>query len=228
LIVDFLEQSLSDLADHKRARAATRGIVEAPSPWIPHPERPDFRQHGGVADERVVWRHHVAAGVAVRDGYIDAQHLSKKVLRILREVVRIAAGPAIAHAEVEKPVRSEDQVAAVVIGEWMLDELSSVGPDKIRAARRDGEERVHRIAQKPCDDNLTLRIGEIHEEATAGRVVRRKREAEQALLTAGNDGRRQIQEVRGDDAADDRTNAPPLLDDELHVRLCRVLDERDR
>src|SRR5205823_13996805 len=77
LVVDLLPRALTDVGDDERAGPASRGIVEAVSPWIPQAETPDFRQrdHRPAADERVVGRHAVTGGIGTGDADVDAQHL---------------------------------------------------------------------------------------------------------------------------------------------------------
>ena len=48
---------------------------------------------------------------------VDAQDLAEELIEVLGVVVRIAAGAAVAGADVEKAVRAELELAAVVVGE---------------------------------------------------------------------------------------------------------------
>ena len=109
---------------------------------------------------------------------------------------RIVARAAVAEADVEIAVRTEREVAAVVIGERLRDERRPVGaaPAQIEPRRGIGDDRVRRAAEAR-DDGVAGAVGEVDEEAAARRRVRRKREPEQSLLAARDDRGRQVEKV---------------------------------
>ena len=67
---------------------------------------------------------------------------------------RVVARTAVAHADVEIPVRAEREVAAVVVVEWLGDDPLAVGPAEIEARRRVGAERIGRRPSEPRDDGV--------------------------------------------------------------------------
>ena len=70
---------------------------------------------------------------------------------------------------------------------------------------------------------------EVDEEPPTARVVRREGQAEQALLSYGDDGAREVQEIRREyDFIADDPDAATLLNDVLDVAITRILYERDR
>ena len=184
LEVDLLPRILADVADEHRARAAPRRVVEAPAPGVAQAEAPDLGEDAGPPDERVRRRHVVALGIAVGHRDVDAEHLAEQRPRILRAVHRIVARSAVAHADVEIPVRPEREVAAVVVGERLRDDALAVRPPEIEPRRRIGAERIGRRAPEPRDDRVGLQVDEVDEDAAARRVIGREREPEQSLLTA--------------------------------------------
>jgi hypothetical protein len=66
----------------------------------------------------------VVRGNGIRRGrlYIDAQHVTEQRGAVLPMILRIAARPAISHADVQHSVRAEHHQAAVVVAEWLIDE----------------------------------------------------------------------------------------------------------
>ena len=227
LEVDLLEGVLTDIADDHRPRPAARRVVEAPPPRVAQAEAPDLAEHARPPDERVRRRDVVALGIVVRHRHVDAEHLAQQRLRILREMHRVVARPAVAHADVEIPVRSEREVAAVVVVEWLGDDTLAVGPAEIEARRRVGAERIGRRPPEPRDDGVGLQVDEVDVDAAARCVVRRERQPEQPLLPAVADDGSEVEVVgRLDDAALQHADAAVLLDDELYGRVGRILDER--
>ena len=153
-------------------------------------------QDARLAHERIVRRHVVALGIVVGHGHVEAQHLAEQRLRILREVERIVARPAVAHADVEKAVGTEREVAAVVIRERLRDDALAVRPPQIEAARRIRAQRVRRRSREPRDHRVAREVDEVHEDAAARRVVRARTRvrAGPARRRVANDGG-QIEEV---------------------------------
>ena len=109
LEVDFLERVLADVADPEVAGRA----VEAEAPRIAQTVRPDLAARAGALGERIRRRNGVRR--AVID--VDAQDLAEELIEVLGVVVRIAAGAAVAGADVEIAVGSELQLPAVVVRE---------------------------------------------------------------------------------------------------------------
>ena len=148
LVVDFFEAVLADVADDQRAGAAARDIVEAVAPRIAKAERPDLVARRVAAEERIVRRNPVAGRVVVGHADVDAQHLAEQLVRVLRAMVGIVAGSAVAEADVEKAVGPEREVAAVVVRERLLDEaLRAPSAGRTRddgSATRGFEERMKR------------------------------------------------------------------------------------
>ena len=156
--------------------------------------------------------------------------LPSSVGGILRAVLGIVARAAVAHADVEKAVRAEGEIAAVVIRERLADERERPSlQSQIEARRRIGDQPVRRRSPEARDDGVAGAVGEVDEEAAAARVVGRERQAEQAPLAAGDDGAAQVEKVgAGHHAVADDPDAPALLDDELHRAVGRILDDRYR
>ena len=250
LVVDLLEGVLADVADQHRPGAAQPRRVEREAPGVADAERPDLverrSRQRGHADERVVRRSLVAAGVAVRDAHVDAQHLAEQRAGPLRLVLWIAAGAAVAHADVEIPVRPERDLAAVVVAERLADgalrrrcegRAAVVGghvglrrPQQVEARVRIGDQRVGGRSEEARHDRVPVTgAGEVHVEPAGARVVAREGEAEQAALAAARDRRRQVQEIGAlQHAVADHPDQAALLHDELHRRIGRILDHADR
>ena len=136
----------------------------------------------------------------MRVGHADVhpQHLAEQRRRVLREVVGIVSGPAVAHPHVQVAVRTERQMTAVVVRKRLLDQRRRAGtvPAQVEARRRIGDERIRR-APEPRDDGMAVRVREVHEEAARQSGVRREREPEQPLLAAGPDRRRESRKSPG-------------------------------
>jgi len=187
LIVNLFKGVLAHVANHERAGAAAADVVKAPPPWIAQPQAPDLLQDVRAPCKRIRGRNVVSLGVARRNVHVDAQHLAEQRLRVLREIERIIARAAVTHTDVEKSVGTEDDVAAIVIREWLGDESLAAGPLQIEPGRRVGAERVAGLPRKTGDDGVPLQIDEVHVHTSARRVVRRKRQSEQALFAFVND-----------------------------------------
>src|SRR5439155_350096 len=97
--VDLLPAVLSDVADPLVARL----FVERPSPRVAQTDRPDGVV-AAFADERVVGRNaELPPSGRLR---IDPQHLPEEGQLVLRAVLGIAAGTAVADPYVQMPVRA--------------------------------------------------------------------------------------------------------------------------
>ena len=109
--------------------------------------------------------------------------LPSRSLRILRAIAGIVAAAAVAHADVEVAVGAEAQRAAVVIRERLRDRqddsLRTSASARFAIAGADAIRRDHRRAVAGA------RVVDV--EPAVGRVLRMKREAQQAALAAGDD-----------------------------------------
>jgi hypothetical protein len=73
---------------------------------------------------------------------------------------------------------------------------------------------------------VTLRVGVVHEKASTTHIVRRESETQQSPFTTSGNLAGQVEKAGSQYSplADD-PNSAGLLQDELDVRICRVLDE---
>ena len=136
---------------------------------------------------------------------IDAQDLAEQRVEVLRAVLRVAAGAAVARSDVQQAVRPEQQQAAVVVRVWVRHRQH--GPPRrlvgaVRAPAR-APELLHLL--------VAAAVGEVDVEAPAGRVVRRERHREQALLAPRGDLGRKVQERAADPFAAEQQHDPPAL-----------------
>ena len=231
-VVHLFPVVLAHVGDDQRSRSAVCGIVEAVAPRVAQTETPDLGPCSGrsTAEERVRGRYLITGRIRIRHVDIDAQHLAKPFRRRLRAILRIVSRAAVAEADVEKAVGAKRQVAAVVIGEGLRDERGSAraAPTQIETRARIGDQRVAR-SHEPRDDGVAGRVGEVHEEAAAGRVIGRERQAEQTPLAPERDRALEIEEgSRQDRPVLNDADASRLLDDELNRAIGRVLHEPDR
>src|SRR6185312_4277838 len=109
---------------------------------------------------------------------IDPQQLAELLAHALRAVARITPRAAVAHAHVEKPVRVELQLAAVVVRERLMHEEELPRRRRDRAAVAGPELDYARIS-------VAIRV--VHVEAMVLRVVGMECNREQPLLTAARD-----------------------------------------
>ena len=124
LVVNLFPRALADVADDERPGPAARGRIERKPPRVAHSEAPDFRQRPGRAarNERIRGRHRVSHRVRIGDVHVDSQHLAEKLRRVLRARLRVVSGSAVAHPDIEVTVRTEREIAAVVIRKRLRDE----------------------------------------------------------------------------------------------------------
>ena len=123
--------------------------------------------------------------MTVGNADVDAQHLAEQLRRVLRAMAGIVARPAIAEPDVEIPVRTERQVAAVVIRERLIDERgTATRPSADRTASPASATTGSRRPPESRDDGVAVRVREVDEEAAAAGVVGRERQPEQPLLPA--------------------------------------------
>src|SRR5207248_2115680 len=106
--VQLLELVLPDVAAEARAGLA----VEGEAPGVAHAPGPDLRAELRIVDEGIVLRDRVRLA-AITD--VDAEDFAEQFLRVLRPVAGVPAVAAVAHADVEHPVRPEADLPAVVV-----------------------------------------------------------------------------------------------------------------
>src|ERR1043165_1064508 len=201
LQVDLFVLVLADVGHPEVAGLA----VEGETPRVAQAVRPDLAARAGARGERV------GGGDGVRRAVdVDARELAEKLAEVLAVIVRIAAGAAVADADVEVAVGPELQLAAVVIGELGVRDGEDDGAaGDVGAVGIGGEDGVAR------DGDVAVRRGVVDEEETVRRVVRMEGEAEEpALVAAGNEAA-DVEEGRGQDArAVPDDDGAALLDDE--------------
>src|SRR5581483_1468569 len=181
LEVDLLPRALTDVADPQVARPA----VEREAPGVAQTEVPDLGPGIGPADERVVRRDAVWAA---RPG-VDPQDLPEQRRERLAVAQRIAAAPAIPEAHVEHAVRSEHEVAAVVVGERLVDEQDRAAAREVDAAPPHGELlHVRVVAEVRVVDVQELPVG-------------REGEPQQTLLGAERHLTREVEHRGGIDVS---------------------------
>src|SRR6266545_2092996 len=117
LVVDLLPGVLADVADPQVAG----GGIEGEAPRVAQPVRPDLRAGAAAADERVVGRH--AVGAAAGGPRVDAEDLAEQRAQRLPVALGVAAAAAVPQADVQHPVGTEGELAAVVVGEQVMVDL---------------------------------------------------------------------------------------------------------
>ena len=157
LVVDLFPGVLADVANHDRARAPARDLVDREPERVPQAERPNLREKARVADERVVRGNDVTPGVAVRNVDVYPEHLAEQHGGVLRAMVRIVGAAAIAERNVEVAVRSEREVAGIVVGEWLPDGRVAARPLQIVPRGGIGAQRVRVGSAVARDDGVAIR-----------------------------------------------------------------------
>ncbi len=150
--------------------------VEAEAPRVAESPDEGLRDEAGIVDEGVVRRDAIGFLIAAD---VDAQDLGKKNAGILGIAVRIALAAAVAEAQIEETIRSENNMAAVVI--------------PIRLVEREDRDRRVRIELVRLvsaggiahDLGIALDIGVGNEDAAVLGKSGIERHAEQALLVPG-------------------------------------------
>ena len=226
LVVDLFPCALPDVRDDERAVRRIEGEL----PRIAQSEIPDLRKRADPGEERVIGGDGIPSQVRVQHAHVDAQHLAEEISKILRVVVRIAAASAVTHADVEVAIGAECKVTAVVVRERLHDVIESALPDHPLLGRRVGDERIAARWLVARDDAVAVRgFRVVDVEASARRVVRRKREPQQSLFAARDDAARHVEEIGAEqDAVLDHADASALLDDVLNRWIAGILNEPDR
>lgn len=180
--------------------------VEAELPRVAQPVVPDLRQRAGLPREGIARRHR-ESGSAVD---VDAQELAEPHAKVLRVVVRIAAATTVADADVQKAVRPERHVAAVVVGQRMRHR------EHLPPASRIGNVCIRGAAQELGHHDRAVGLARVvHVEPAVRAIARMKRKPEEPALASRQDLRGYVQERRGEYRAilDDLDDAG-LLGDE--------------
>ena len=216
LKVDLLAGALSDVADVEVAREPVEreppGVAQAEGPGLGRARRPDVRVVGGDA---VVRR---AVHVLVD---VDAQQLAEQRVARLRVALRVVGVAAVAHADVEVGVRSELQLAAVVV--------------RVRLGDRQEDDRAERVGGVPVErrdvvprhDGLPRQIRVVHEEEPVGRIGRVKRRRQQPLLAAAGDLGGHVEEGRRQDLGAVPDDDPSGLQRHEDASVARIGDRGD-
>ncbi len=163
--VHFLERRLA----HVRDDEVTCLDVEARAPGVAEPERPDLVASGRGAKERVGRWARVG-----RTAHVQPQHLAQEAVDGLRAVLGIAAAPPISLGHVEVAVRPEPHPAPIVVVVGLRDRQDDL-------ARGVGYVRIPGDGESN-DPRRPGRVGVIHVEPAAGRIVRRERQTQESLL----------------------------------------------
>ena len=193
LVVDLLDIALADVADVEVA------------------VRPVEREAPGVAEAECF-------DLDALRGDVDREQLAEERAHVLRPVLGIAAGAAVAHREVEPAVRSEGEHAAVVVA-------VRVG------AREELPRRARADPVRPVLDELRRPVsGRVLDvELAHFRVGRVEGKAEQSLLPARRDDCANVEE-RGSPPPTVLQHEDPaaLLDDVQPSRLTLRAGDEDR
>src|SRR5688572_24834738 len=179
-VVDLLPRVLTDVRDVEIAVCS----VEGEPPGISQAEGNDLPANRTL--ERV-----------------RAQQLPQPLVHALGSVAGIAAGPAVAHADVQKAVAVELELPPVVIRVGLPDEQELAG-GRLHAASAAGAELD--------DPRVPAAVGVVHVEAVVARIRGMERDREQPLLSAADDPVADVEERPSKPAVDEVANAPDLLD----------------
>ena len=124
LEVDLLPRVLAHVTDPHLPRET----VEAEPPRVAQAKRPYLVERRRVTDERIVRRD--VPTHAVVD--VQTPHLPEQRLAVLRSLERVVERPPVAQGAVEHPVRSEVQVAPVVVREVLRHRFEHDGNRRVR------------------------------------------------------------------------------------------------
>ena len=151
-------------------------------------------------------------------GRIDPEQLAQPLVEVLRTVPRIALGPAVAHADVEQPIRAELQLAAVVIRIGLTHEEELPCPGEVGPA----------VSRAELDDaRITLLVCVIDVEQMVFRIGRTERNRQQAALAPASDSRADVEQRSCDAPSFYVANRSGLLHDVETIGLTRRgCDER--
>ena len=196
-VVELLPRVLPDVADVQVAGLT----VEREAPRVPEPVADDERLRTLAPD-------------------VELQQLAEGRPQVLRPVLGIAAGAAVAGPGVEVAVRPEDEVPAVVVF--------------VRIVLEEDLAQLPRPARQPArlvldDPRVAVAVGVVDVEVPVLRVLRAEREPEESLLAVVEDERADVEERTGaQPSADDDAHPADLLGDVDVVRLVPRSRHRDR
>ena len=209
--VELLALVLAHVADVERRP------VERDPPGVAQAQRPDLRPSADA----------VRMGIAGRDRVgrravdVDPQELAEQALRILGPVLRVVRAAAVPHADVEQPVGTEPESAAVVVGVRLQDHEQD---RRARGIRLVGRRRRHPV---PGDHRRAVRAARVVDVDVGHRRERRvERDPEEPALVAREHQRLEVEErFRDEGAVADDADAPGLLrDEEPPAAVARVDD----
>ena len=126
LVIDLFAKTLAHVANDERSCFTGSKIVEAVAPRITPAEGPDFvpcRDRQAI-DKRIVRRYLEPVRVANRDVHVDPQEFPEQTTGRLRMVVgNVVEIAAVAEADIEIAIGTKHEISAVMVGEWLRDEL---------------------------------------------------------------------------------------------------------
>ena len=154
-------------------------VVEVETPGIPETVGPDLGPDpASLARERVVGRHRVAA-LRVERRDVDAEDAPQQGRPVLPVPVGVVRASPIAEADVQVPVRPENEMAPVVVAVRLRDDQD------LSLAGSVGPVRVAGVDREPRYDGAPGVRGRVVDVEVAVRLVRRvEGQPEQPLLVA--------------------------------------------
>ena len=144
-------------------------------------------------------------------------------------MIRIVAGTAVAHADIEKAVGPEREVAAVVIRERLSISARPPAPFQRRSKREDGSATSGSADRRKRATTVSPAVLVKLTKKRPLDGIGRERQPEQTLLAAGPHRAVRSRNAAGSSrAAANGADPAALLDDELHGRIGGILDEGER
>ena len=196
-VINFFPRTLTDVGDDQCAVSAARRHVERVAPRVAQAEAPDLFLNTGrpAVHERIRRRNDVTVHVANRHVHVDAQHLAKQFGGVLRPVSWIVGVSSVAKCDVEKAVRTEREIASVVIGERLCNVLQTGWPSQIETRRPVCYRRITRRAHEARNDRVPCEVGKVDIESAAGRIVGGQRHPQQSAFAARGNRATEVQEI---------------------------------
>ena len=182
--VDLLDLVLADIADPHRAGVA----IEGEAPRVAESQRPDLRASSSApipssAREWIVlWDL-----VAPRTRNVETEDRGQERVGVLPVPFGITGTSTVPQTHIEVVVRTEGKVTSVVVGERLVhlqDHFRRIGIGLVGVV-------AHPVAHH---GGVPVRIGVVDVEAPRLGVVGFEREAEESLLTTGNDPGAHVEE----------------------------------
>jgi hypothetical protein len=187
--VDLFEGTLPDISDPQisgpRVETPAPRIAESPSVYL----RAVLRS-GVIGRTRRIAAKWIAGRpsrnrVRCAAVHVEPQEVAQQVRGVLSMAVRVAAGPAVAEADVQKTIRTESDVAAVVILERLVD------TNDVLAATGVQREPVVRALEASDHRHHRRSFGERNVRLAIRRPARMERHPEQSALRVRVHGQRQ-------------------------------------